>query len=250
MANSDLAQWLGFPRRDLQISGRNAIIIAPHRALSHRPWLWRAEFFGEEPEPDLALLAEGFHLAYLDTQHMFGSEQAMGHWERFYECLHQDFHLAPKAGLIAISRGGLYAYHWAFLHPERVACIYADAPVCDIRSWPAPGSAAGRGSPDEWQRFIKHLGFESEQAALAYDRNPIDLLEPIARARIPLLHVCGDADDVVPYEENTAVLAQRYRALGGEIQVILKPGVGHHPHGLSDPRPIIDFIRRHNAGAG
>ena len=24
--------------------------------------------------------------------------------------------------------------------------------------------------------------------------------------------------------------------------VILKPGVGHHPHSLEDPRPIVDFI--------
>jgi len=41
----------------------------------------------------------------------------------------------------------------------------------------------------------------------------------------------------VPVAENTAVLAERYRALGGRIEVILKPGVGHHPHSLEDPAP-------------
>ena len=51
-----------------------------------------------------------------------------------------------------------------------------------------------------------------------------------------------DADDVVPYAENGAKLARRYRELGGVVEVILKPGVGHHPHSLEDPRPIVDFI--------
>ena len=28
--------------------------------------------------------------------------------------------------------------------------------------------------------------------------NPIDILEPIAKAKIPIIHVVGDADNVVP----------------------------------------------------
>ncbi len=28
-------------------------------------------------------------------------------------------------------------------------------------------------------------------------------------------------------------------------QVIHKPGVGHHPHGLDDPKPVVDFIVKH-----
>jgi len=59
----------------------------------------------------------------------------------------------------------------------------------------------------------------------------------------------GDDDDVVPPEENALVVESRYRALGGTIELIHKPGVGHHPHGLDDPKPVVDFILRH-AGAG
>ena len=59
-----------------------------------------------------------------------------------------------------------------------------------------------------------------------------------ARAGVPLLHVVGDADDVVPVEENTAIMESRYKELGGSIRVIHKPGVGHHPHSLEDPGPI------------
>ena len=72
--------------------------------------------------------------------------------------------------------------------------------------------------------------------------NPIDNLGPLARAGVPLLHVVGDADEVVPVAENTAILEQRYKALGGNIEVIHKEGVGHHPHSLKDPAPIVAFI--------
>ena len=75
--------------------------------------------------------------------------------------------------------------------------------------------------------------------------SPIDKLEPIAKAKIPILHVLGAADKVVPVEENSAIIEKRYRELGGNIQIISKPSVGHHPHALKDPKPIVDFIVKH-----
>jgi alpha-beta hydrolase superfamily lysophospholipase len=64
----------------------------------------------------------------------------------------------------------------------------------------------------------------------------------LAKAGIPLIHVVGQADSVVPVEENTDILEQRYKALGGKIVVIRKEGVDHHPHSLKDPKPLLDFI--------
>jgi hypothetical protein len=58
-----------------------------------------------------------------------------------------------------------------------------------------------------------------------------------------LLHVYGDADQGVPWDENTGIVAERYRQLGGMITLISKPGVGH-VHGLEDSTPIIEFISR------
>ena len=84
-----------------------------------------------------------------------------------------------------------------------------------------------------------------EAAALAYKGNPVDSLAPLAKAKVPILHVFGDADDVVPWDENTGVIAERYQKLGGSITLIRKPGVGHHPHGLDDSTPIVNFIVQH-----
>ena len=77
---------------------------------------------------------------------------------------------------------------------------------------------------------------------MAYTKNPIDILKPLADARIPLIHICGDADEVVPFDENTVILKDRYEKLGGHMTLIVKKGFKHHPHGLDDPTPVVDFI--------
>src|SRR5690606_36731111 len=116
-----------------------------------------------------------------------------------------------------------------------------DAPVLDFKSWPG-GKGTGKGSPADWARLKGAYGFVSDEEALAFQGNPVDNLTPLAEAKIPLLHVCGDADKVVPFAEYTQLLQQRYEQLGGEIKVIAKPGVDHHPHSLEDPAPIVDWI--------
>jgi len=81
---------------------------------------------------------------------------------------------------------------------------------------------------------------------MSYKGNPVDILEPIAKAGIPLIHVVGDADDVVPVAENTAIIEERYKAMGGKIDVFHKDGCGHHPHGLEDPAPVVELIKKYS----
>jgi len=67
-------------------------------------------------------------------------------------------------------------------------------------------------------------------------------MENIAKAKVPILHVVGDKDNIVPVSENTDKLEERLNYLGWEMNVIHKPGTGHHPHSLPDPKSIVDFI--------
>ena len=99
-------------------------------------------------------------------------------------------------------------------------------------------------------RWLAGMAVAYLAAALAYGGNPVDNLEPLARAGIPVLHVVGDEDEAVPVAENTALVEERYRKLGGFIEVIHKPGVGHHPHGLEDPAPMVQFVLQHARGLG
>ncbi len=243
-----VSDWHGFPRYDFEIDGHPGTIVAPFAPAAGRPWVWHGEFFGHRPAPDLALLGRGFHAAYLSIPDRLGSPEAVRLWDRFHTFLTGPMGLGPRPGLVGLSRGGLYAYNWGIANPSKVACIYGDAPVCDFKSWPG-GKGRGPGSPRDWALVLEKYGFDDEAAALAYPGNPVDNLAPLARAGVPLLHVFGDADEVVPWEENTGLVAERYRALGGAITLIRKPGVRHHPHGLDDSTPIVEFLWRH-AGPG
>lgn len=237
------SEWSGFTRVDFECEGRPATVVAPNQPADGRPWLWRGEFFGAFAGVDRALLGLGWHVAYLECKNTYGSPATLRRWAGFYRRLTRDHGLARRPVLLGMSRGGLYVYRWAAEHPETVGLIHGDAPVCDVKSWPG-GFGRAKRAEKEWRQFLEVYGLTEGQAK-AWRGNPIDRLAPIARARIPILHVVGDADDVVPVEENTDVLRERYRALGGHIEVIVKKGGGHHPHGLDDPAPIVDFIRAH-----
>jgi pimeloyl-ACP methyl ester carboxylesterase len=237
------SEWKGFARYDFMVDGRRSHVVIPKKAAANRPWVWRARFFGHEPQADLALLAKGYHIAYCDVGGLFGSPKAVGHWNKFYELLTQKHGLHKRPALEGMSRGGLIVYNWAAANPQRVACLYGDAPVCDFKSWPL-GQGAGKGSPGTWKACLAAYGLTHEEA-LEYRKNPVDHLKPLADAKIPILHVVGDADKVVPVSENSALIESRYKALGGEIKVISKKGIGHHPHALKDPQPIVDFILKH-----
>ena len=238
-------EWHGFKRHHFQADGCAAWVVEPKTALPGNPWSWCMEF------PDAftdrcaapALLAAGFHHVHIAVGNTFGCPDAVKYFNAFYDLLVARG-LAKKCALIGLSRGGLYAYNFAAAGPERVAVIYGDAAVCDFKSWPG-GKGSGKGSAGDWASLLKLYGFKDEAEALAYPDNPIDRLEPLAKAKVALIHVVGDADDAVPYAENTGLIETRYQALGGEIQVIHKPGIGHHPHGLDDSKPVVDFIRQH-----
>ena len=237
------SDWNGYDEYDFDCGGRAAKVVVPKEAAPGKPWIWRALFWAHEPQTDVALLGKGFHVVYLKTSDMYSSPTAMKEWDAFYDYLTKEKGLSKKVALEGLSRAGLICFNWTAVHPERVSCIYADAPVCDIRSWPA-GKLTSPGNPSAWQDLLKAYGY-TEEEAFAKFKNPTDVLEPIAKAKIPLLHVVGDADTDVPVSENTAILEERYKKLGGEITVIHKPGVAHHPHSLVDPAPIVDFILKH-----
>jgi len=238
------SRWFGFERTDFLIAGKSVTVVAPKHEAPGRPWAWHGEFFGHKPNPDIALLGRGFHIVYMSLPDMLGSPEAVSLWNICYAELRDRYGFGPKPALVGLSRGGLYVYNWAAANPDKVGCIYGDAPVCDFKSWPG-AFGKGKRSDRDWALVLQRYGFKSDDEAKAYALNPVDNLAPLAKAGVPLLHVYGDADEVVPWDENTGLLADRYKALGGSITLIGKPGVKHHPHGLDDSSPIVDFIWKH-----
>ena len=237
-----LQQWHGF---DMYVNGGNRVVV-PKQVADGKPWVWRAVFWGHQPQFDIAMLEQGYHVVYCKVTGLLGSPAALKRWDDFYDYLRFEHLFADRAVLEGMSRGGLIVYNWAAANPEKVAAIYADAPVMDFKSWPG-GKGSGVGSPNDWKNCLKQYKM-TESQAMAYQGNPLDNLTAIAKAGIPILHVVGDVDEVVPVAENTAIAEARYKKLGGTFEVIHKPSVGHHPHSLKDPQPIVDFVLRHSGG--
>jgi pimeloyl-ACP methyl ester carboxylesterase/lysophospholipase L1-like esterase len=235
-----LEKWNDF---DMYVDGENRFVV-PHKEADGKPWVWRARFFGVEPQFDIAMLNLGYHVVYCDVSNLYGCPEAVERWNAFYNYLRFEHLFADRAVLEGFSRGGLIAYNWAAENPDKVSVIYADAPVMDFKSWPR-GNGTGCGSEADWQQCLEAYNMTEEQA-LDYRRQPLDKLDMLAEAGIPVIHVVGDLDDVVPVHENTAIAEQRYHELGGVFEVIHKEEVSHHPHSLEDPQPIVEFVLKYD----
>ncbi|MDA3924659.1 MAG: alpha/beta hydrolase [Kiritimatiellae bacterium] len=239
-------KWKSFDRLHFKVDGCNAWIAVPEKPLPGNHWVWCMEFpTAFDTRTGVVPLTEaGFFYVHISVGNTFGCPSAQKHLDAFYEFL-QEKGFNKKGTLIGVSRGGMYAYRFAARNPDEVSCIYGDAAVCDFKSWPG-GKGKGKGSAGDWKSLINLYGFKDEAEALAYKGNPIDILAPLAKAKIPLIHVMGDADNVVPAAENAEIIEKRYKAMGGTIDVFHKPGCGHHPHGLEDPTPIVNLIKKYN----
>ncbi|MBX2925865.1 MAG: prolyl oligopeptidase family serine peptidase [Chitinophagaceae bacterium] len=241
-----LSSFHGYECADFTFNGRACKIVKPKIVNPGKQWIWRARFWGHEPQTDIALLERGFHVAYCDVAELFGNTEAVAAWNSFYNYMHR-LGLNKKMTLEGFSRGGVYVYNWALANKGRVNCIYADAPVLDLKSWPG-GKGKGPGSASDWETFKKDYRLATDEEAMAFNGSPLDKAHEIAKLKIPLLHVVGDADEVVPLEENTAPFEQKTKAAGGNIMVIHKPGVKHHPHSLPNPGAIVDFVLKATYG--
>ena len=241
--NEKFSEWHGYELLDSTLHGISFKLVFPEKANEKRNWIWRARFWGHEPQTDLALLEQGFHLAYIDVAGLYGGPEAVKRWNDFYIFITEKYKLNKKVVLEGMSRGGLPIFNWGNANAEKVACIYGDAPVCDIKSWPG-GKGKGKGSEPDWEKCKEQYGL-TEKMALQYKGNPVDHMENIAHFKVPVLNVVGDTDTVVPVAENTTILEKRLIELGWEMQVIHKPETGHHPHSLENPKPIVEFILKH-----
>lgn len=208
--------WHDYQKQSFTFNQHPAHVVEPKVAAPGRPWIWRTSFPDFHAEVDLELLRHGCHVAYLDVVDMLGCDAALDVMDEFYAAVRAQWKLAERPALEGVSRGGLSAYRYAARHPERIACIYADTPVMDLKSWPLKWPGAKPQVADA----LKYYQFGTEQDLLAYRGNPVDLLAPIAKAGIPLRHVVSLDDKVVPPEQNTLEAARRLRALGHELEVV------------------------------
>lgn len=243
-ADEQKSDWKGFEKVAFSFQHTNAWFVKPRQAIPGNPWVWRAHFPTWHTGMDSILLSRGFHIAYVNTNDLFAHPKAMQVWDAFYDYLVKEKQFAPKVALEGVSRGGLYVYGWAKRNPDKVSCIYAEAPVCNPESWPG-GKGKGPGSPKDWASWLE-LNKLTEETAKYFDDIPLNDLAGLASFKVPVMHVIGLKDKLVPPEENSDLLIAAYTKLGGPASVYpMTRGEqvldGHH-FPIEQPELLADFI--------
>lgn len=207
-----------------RLNGRDAFVILPQRnreSTEPIPWIWYAPTLKGLPGQEETwmfrrFLAAGIAIAGIDVGESYGSPTGRKSYSLLYRYLteRRDFHRKPC--LLARSRGGLMLYNWAVENPRKVSGIAGIYPVCNLRSYPglAKAAPAYELTPNDLEESLSQ-------------HNPIERLAPLAKAEVPLFHLHGDEDRVVPHAENSEILIERYREAGGPAQLEIVKGGGH-----------------------
>jgi pimeloyl-ACP methyl ester carboxylesterase len=232
---------LEIPQETLQVAGRRAILILPpqknrnpHRPM---PWVWYAPTLPKLPAVEETWMFErflenGIAIAGVDVGESYGSPAGREGFTALYRELTEKRGFSRKPCLLARSRGGLMHYNWAAEHPECVSGIAGIYPVGNLKSWPGLAKACGAYGMTAAE-LETHLS----------QHNPLDRLAPLAMAGVPIFHIHGDSDDVVPLAENSEPMAKKYRELGGSMRLRVTPGQGHNMwKGFFQSQDLVEFV--------
>ena len=224
------------------IQKHTAFLILPDKPQAGKPipWVWYAPTLRGLPANSEKWMFErflkaGIAIGGVDVGESYGSPKGRAIYTALHEHLIKKRGLDKQACLLARSRGGLMLYCWAAENPDKVRCITGIYPVCNIASYPGLKRACG----------AYDLSAEELEAQLA-KHNPIDRLKLLAKAKVPIFHIHGDQDRVVPLDKNSALIKERYDKLGGSMMLEVVKGQGHNMwNGWFQSQALVDFVIKH-----
>ncbi|RYY36722.1 MAG: alpha/beta hydrolase [Sphingobacteriaceae bacterium] len=181
-----------------------ATVIVPEKVLPSKPWIFRMGYIDRDAAVDRELLAKGYHIVISPVTEQSGSVTEQ--WDALYKLL-TDNGFSKKPVMEGNGPGAGEVYAWAEANPDKISAIYGENPI--MRS-------------------------------LMVKTSLLDNVESLAKASVPLMHVCGGNDPWL--EKHTRELQKRYKKLGGKITVVIKSGQGHFLQ--VDTKPVVDFIVR------
>lgn len=236
-------EWKGYNCEEFVFEGHKAIIVFPKDGTANGYLALKTAYWSAFPQTELMLLEKGFHLGYVDHDNRWGTDADVDRKAAFVRYVHEKHQLNLRCVPVGMSCGGLFAIKLAAKYPELVQCMYLDAPVLNYMSCPC-GFGVGKPLAETNDEILKALGMRDISELLSYREMPLDKLDKLVEHRIPVVMVAGDSDQIVPYCENGVLLEKAYRNAKIYIEVYIKPGCDHHPHGLSDPAPVVEFIEK------
>ncbi len=232
---------LPLPGEVISVAGHTAFVLVPSATRSGKstPWVLYAPTLPGLPGPEEKWMFErfleaGIAVAGIDVGESYGNASGRIAYSALHEALTTRRRFARKVLLLGRSRGGLMTLSWAAENPDKVAGFAGIYPVCNLASYPGLTNAAPA------------FGLKPDELAAQLSRhNPVDRLEPLARAKVPLFVIHGDQDKLVPLEANSGLVRSRYQALGGTMEWVVPAGQGHNMWtGFFQSEALVGFILR------
>jgi len=216
--------------------GYNAYVTVPENP--NGKWIWKAEYRTAFNKAELALIEQGYTHVYYEVRFQYGCPKVQRLMHNFHLDVIEKFNLQKKCILIGMSVGGLYSFNYTLAYPEYVEKVYLDAPALDIYD------VYSRFTGEDVQYYDKMLECYglTRETVKDFKDFPIYNLKEFFDHNIPVLLVAGDADPVCRPEKNYQVMLRYCEENNIPITVHIKPGCGHHPHGLEDITPILNFV--------
>ena len=233
--------WNEFESKSFMFMDRSATIVYP-KTKPIGKMILKTEYLDAFPNFDIAMLERGYYLIHITHFSRWAPDEETDVMAEFVKHCAKELNITDgKCILEGMSAGGMQAARLAELYPELCAVMYLDAPVLNLLSIAGLGALKEETADGFWREIASTFGV-SKTSVVNFRKSPIDKMEPLIENNIPVILLYGNADDVVIYEENGKVLEDYYKANGGNIKVIARSMRGHHPHGLDDLTPLIDFI--------
>ena len=168
-----------YDRYSFQLGGVEGAVnvIVPKKAAPGKPWVFRADYVSPDAAVDLALLADGYHVVTGPVP--YNADGPSLQLERRLQAA-DGRGISRKPVLEGAGGAAGEAYAWAIANPAKVACVYGENPILRCTMTKA---------------------------------QPLDNLAALAKAGVPLLHVCGGLDPML--KEQTLAAEKRTRSWAG-----------------------------------
>jgi len=222
-----------------EVDGHKAFVYAAPKRADGNPWLWYAPTLNgvsivQRKLYFESLMQAGISIAGFDLGEVRGAPSSTAKFSLFYDDMVKRG-WSPKPILLGQSRGGLMMLAWGMRNPDKVRAFVGIYPVCNLASWPLKNSKAAT---------LADFGMpEAELVDKLNHFNPVDNLQGLLANKVPIFVVHGDSDVVVPYDDNTRLLKDRYQAGGGRITVKIIPGEGHKVSpSFFECSELVDFV--------
>lgn len=229
-------EWYGYTRHRFEIDGHDAWFVEPEYPVGDGRWTWcmcwPEAFVPRVGVPEL--LALGFYHGHVDAMETRANPEGQKLLRKFHAQA-VELGLAPRANVIGMSWGGFFSLRFASENPDKVACLYLDAPLCNM------AARDGLGAPQRRKELAELHGISDAETETSF-HNPINALEPIAKAGIPIFAATGENDVTLPVASHINIVEERYKALGGKIEIRRRNMWDHHPHGFDDRSELLAFM--------